>query len=131
MDVLMFFGGFITLIYVFIKISDLLERRQDRRIAKELGPELERLLQKVDIYDTEQMRKDLEGLRVGLQSNLATLKERTEEPLNICPKCGDTLNVKYTSYYGRIIGCPNYPDCRFFLKISDIDFSSLESLRVE
>jgi ssDNA-binding Zn-finger/Zn-ribbon topoisomerase 1 len=40
--------------------------------------------------------------------------------LNICPNCGDTLSVKDTAWYGRILGCPNYPSCRHLVKIDDI-----------
>lgn len=40
----------------------------------------------------------------------------------ICPKCGEKLSIKF-SKYGSFIGCSNYPNCDYNIKITNDNFS--------
>ena len=51
----------------------------------------------------DEAEEKLKGVRIKVPD------EVTEE---ICPNCGKNLVVK-TSRYGRFLGCPGYPDCKF------------------
>lgn len=53
---------------------------------------------------------------VRLEAEERVLSIRKKHDANICPKCGGTLREK-NGWYGRFMGCSNYPSCRFTRKI--------------
>ncbi len=55
----------------------------------------------------EEAEANLKGVRI---------KVPDEVTAEICPLCGKNLVVK-TSRFGRFLGCPGYPDCKFTMPI--------------
>ncbi|MCX6879166.1 MAG: topoisomerase DNA-binding C4 zinc finger domain-containing protein [Verrucomicrobia bacterium] len=104
-------------------------RREDKR-SRELLPSLNALSNRITaIYATEPERT-LNECKESLKVTLVELWHR-ERCVNICPKCGDTLKVRIVGYYGKILGCPNYPKCRFLIKASELKFGDIDSVSLK
>jgi len=131
MKVLLIIGGVILFFYLLDKFHDYRDRRREEQLAKQIGPKLDELLDRITSVDTVEISSELNGLKYKFTNQLAILKDENNTVLNLCPKCGDTLKVKNTGYYGKIFGCPNYPKCRHLKKVADLEPDTFDSLKVE
>ena len=58
-------------------------------------------------HSLEDAESNLKGVRIKVPDEVTS---------EICPNCGKNLVVK-TSRFGRFLGCPGYPDCKFTMPI--------------
>ena len=124
--------GFIAfMVFYVIKaiITSLIETISNKRYEKKVEPQVNQLINKVDSLDFSEIKTELDKIKIDFDNRLSSLK-LNEDLINKCPSCGDTLTIKNTSYYGKIISCPNYPKCRYKIKISDIDLSLINKLKI-
>ncbi|MDP8202341.1 MAG: topoisomerase DNA-binding C4 zinc finger domain-containing protein [Candidatus Tenebribacter burtonii] len=121
--------GCIVIFLIYIYIADLIDRFRDKKYEKKIEPRVEQLLSKVNTLDFSKIHNDLNEIKNDFDNRLTLLK-LDNDVINKCPNCGDTLTIKSTSYYGKIISCPNYPKCLYKVKISDIDLSSINKLEI-
>lgn len=98
------------------------QKRHEEEMIKNIGPSLEKGLSELEASTTDinLISKKLKELKEFFEENKIILKNEDNEVINICPKCGDTLTVKTVNWYGRILGCPNYPECHYLKKVKDI-----------
>lgn len=98
------------------------QKRYEKEIIRDVGPALEKGLSELEASatDIDLINKKVKELKEFFEENKIILKNKNDEVINICPKCGDTLTVRTVNWYGRIFGCPNYPECRYLKKVEDI-----------
>ncbi|MBI5376378.1 MAG: topoisomerase DNA-binding C4 zinc finger domain-containing protein [Candidatus Schekmanbacteria bacterium] len=123
--------GIIVFFYLVLLISNYCERKRQEKLIKKLGPKLDNLLTRVEAIETVVLVKEINHIKQRFFKTLAKLKEENGEYINICPKCGDTLAVKDTAYYGKIFGCPNYPNCRYLVKVADKNANTFDLITVD
>jgi hypothetical protein len=124
----------ISLVFVFIiflTVSGYLERRRQELLVSELAPRLNTLIARIDQIPYDLINNEFGDARSSFLQSLATLKDKNDFVFNRCPKCQETLSVRITSYHGKILGCPNYPKCSYFIKVADIDSKDFNHLLVE
>lgn len=121
---------FAVCIFLFVKISNFFERKRENKFAEEFLPEVDALLADLEGKEIDILRSDLRSIKDTFDNQLAILEDAKGNILNICPKCGDTLTIRNTKYYGEIMGCPNYPKCRYILKVRDFNLCILDFLRI-
>ncbi len=111
-------------------IDSVKKKRTETGMAKQLGPLLDNVLNTVNATDIRDLERQAEVLRKDFASESIILEDDEGRVVNICPNCGDTLNVKDTGWYGRILGCPNYPCCRHLVKINDMKDGVFKKIQV-
>ena len=121
---------FAVCIFLFVKISNYFKRKRENKFAEEFLPEVDALLVDLEAKEIDILRSDLRSIKDTFDNQLAILEDEKGNILNICPKCGDTLTIRNTKYYGEIIGCPNYPKCRYLIKVRDLNLCILDFLRI-
>ena len=99
-------------------------------MVAEFAPKLMDLEKKLTGIQIQSITSDFENIQRKLRSQFVALKDEKGNVVNICPKCGDTLKVKTTMYYGKIFGCPNYPKCRHLIKWSDCRPETFNALQI-
>jgi len=119
--------GIIILIFIVWEIISgiinyIKQKRYDEEIIKNVGPALEKGLSELETLaiDMNFINKKVKELKELFEKNKIIIKNENDEIINICPKCGDTLTVRTVNWYGRILGCPNYPECHYLKKVKDI-----------
>jgi predicted RNA-binding Zn-ribbon protein involved in translation (DUF1610 family) len=98
------------------------KKRYEEKIIRDVGPVLEKALSELEVSatDIDFISKKVKELKGFFEENKIILKNENDEVINICPKCGDTLTVRTVNWYGKIFGCPNYPECHYLKKVKDI-----------
>lgn len=119
------FGIIILILIIWGVISSIInsikQKRYEEEIVRDVGPTLEKGLSELEsATDINFISKEVKELKEIFEKNKIILKNKNDEVLNICPKCGDTLTVRTVNWYGRIFGCPNYPECHYLKKVKDI-----------
>ena len=119
--------GIIILIFVIWGVisgivNSIKQKRCEEEIVRNVGPTLEKGLSRLEdsAMDIILVSKKVKELSNLFEKNKIILKNENDEIINICPKCGDTLTVKSVNWYGKILGCPNYPKCHYLKKVKDI-----------
>lgn len=119
------FGILILILIVWGIISgintSIKQKRYEQELIKDVGPALEKGLSELEVSATDInfVTKKVKGLKELFEKNKIILKNENDEVINICPECGDTLTVKTVNWYGRIFGCPNYPECHYLKRVKD------------
>lgn len=129
MELILVFAGLLLLSYILGKVSDRRRYRRECELVDELAPDLASLVDNADGIDIQELRSRLEATKNLLARHMAVLVDSEGEVINRCPKCGATLTLRNTKYYGQILGCPNYPDCRHYLRVADLDRTVLPRLQ--
>lgn len=101
-------------------IHSVKRKKNEKEMAEKLGPILDKACESVNARNIEDLKRQLRVFKDNFTDELVVLQDEKDKSINICPRCGDTLTVKDTSWHGRIIGCPNYPNCGYFEKVSEI-----------
>lgn len=119
------FGIIILILIIWGVISSIInsikQKRYEEEILRDVGPTLEKGLSELEsATDINFISKEVKELKEIFEKNKIILKNENDEVINICPKCGDTLTVRTVNWYGRIFGCPNYPECHYLKKVKDI-----------
>jgi len=116
------FGIIILVLIIWGVISGIVnsikQKRYEEEIARHVGPALEKGLSELE--SATDISKKVKELKEIFEKNKIILKNGNDEVINICPKCGDTLTVRTVNWYGKIFGCPNYPECHYLKKVKDI-----------
>jgi hypothetical protein len=110
-------------------VSERRRKKREDQLANEYGPKLIELEKRLDSVGIASVKRQLHSVQHQLESQLTVLEDENGKIINICPKCGDTLKIKMTNYYGKILGCPNYPKCRHMIKWSDCKPEMFYTLR--
>ena len=90
-------------------IASLLEKILSYR--EEVLPNYEEIYNKllnINIIDKNKRKKHVKQAK-----NIK--KEKEQQSINKCPKCGGNLTAR-TGKYGSFIGCSNYPRCKYTKK---------------
>ena len=119
------FGIIILILIIWGVISGIInsikQKRYEEEIVRDVGPALEKGLSELEsATDINFISKEVKELKEIFEKNKIILKNENDEVINICPKCGDTLTVRTVNWYGRIFGCPNYPECHYLKRVKDI-----------
>jgi len=103
-------------------INSVKQKKYDEEIVKNIGPALEKGLSELETLaaDMNFINKKVKELKELFEKNKIIIKNENDEIINVCPKCGDTLTVRTVNWYGKILGCPNYPECHYLKKVTDI-----------
>jgi len=120
----------ILIFYLTAKIIEFRDRKRHKLIAEEFGPKVDALLIDISHTDIIFLKSQLESIKREFMDHLVILEDYDGNILNLCPKCGDTLTVRQTRYYGKILGCPNYPNCRHLVRVDSLDPNIFHLLKV-
>lgn len=118
----------ILIFYLAAKIIEFRDRKRHKLIAQEFGPRVDVLLTEISNTDINFLKFQLDSIKKIFMDHLVILEDDDGNILNLCPKCGDTLTVRQTRYYGKILGCPNYPNCRHLVRVDSLDPNIFHSL---
>ena len=102
------------------KINDFRIRKREKQIAQEFGSRADSLLEDISHIDIEMIHSRINSIKNAFFNSLVILQDKDGIILNLCPKCHDTLIVRKTQYYGKILGCPNYPSCRHLVRVASL-----------
>lgn len=92
-------------------INDLIKSYNNEILTDDLT-EIKNKLEESNILDKKIRKNHVQNIK-------STVKDNHEKEKNmICPKCGGNL-VERNGKYGKFIGCSNYPQCRYTLKIEN------------
>ncbi len=130
METLLVIAALVCAIWVMGWISEKLAEKREEKKSAGLMPKLDEILGRAVLIEQTEPRSSFDQTRKMFNNSLAVIREG-ERNISICPKCGDTLTVRNTGYYGKILGCPNYPRCRFLIKSSELNLTEIESLSLD
>ena len=120
-----------ALFAIFDFIRSARRKRLEKEMAEKLGLLLDEALMTINATHIKTIKKQLKVLKDDFKRCSVILEDSQGSSLNICPKCGDTLTIKDTAWHGRIIGCPNYPNCRYFKKVDEIKSGTFYELNIK
>jgi len=120
-----------VLFKIYSKIDDIRTSRYNRRMAEELSPVLKKVAESVNAGKIAELEEQIKSLEDVFKDGMVILEDDSGNPINVCPYCGDTLSAKTVNWYGRILGCPNYPKCRYLVKVKEIKSGMIFDIKVK
>lgn len=120
----------IIILYLILKftpriIRSISERRVENKKYQTIFKGAISKVQNVNLELYQKKLSELEKLyETTYKSYKVILKDKKENIINICPKCGGYMRI-VKGWKGPFLGCSNYPDCR-----STRDYSEIFNLEI-
>lgn len=89
-----------------VKLNKEIRKYNEVKFEKEKIHEIVNIIQGINVNSRETKIEHVKNIRADIKDN----KEKIEK--RICPKCGGIL-IERNGKRGKILGCSNYPKCRF------------------
>jgi hypothetical protein len=113
-------GVYAILKFIYGIIAKVLKQRAENKKYQGLLKEIIPTIHSINLEPYQNYLLELEKLyETSYSSHKIILKDKKENEINICPKCGGYMRI-VKGWKGKFLRCSNYPDCRSTRNYSEI-----------